>query len=399
MNWRKLFFVVFALSILGCIFVFVAIPRIVDSQFNRITPIGIKPTTDVDRALHAELFVADMHADSTLWSRSLLASHGRGHIDLERLRRGNVGLQIFTTVTKSPRNLNIERNDASSDDITLLAFAQRWPVKAWGSLFARANYQAQRLDRWIDASEGALVAIQTREDIERLLQERSTGKTATGVVLGMEGVHPIEGELEALDDLFAVGFRVVGLTHFFDNEVAGSRHGISGAGLSSLGRRVVARAQELGMVVDLAHASEAALRETIAMARAPVIVSHGGVKGTCDNNRNLSDAELRLVADTGGVIGIGFWPEAVCDISPDGIARAIRHAVNVAGIDHVGLGSDFDGAVTTAFGIDELIQITSALRRAGFSDEEVAKVMGGNVARLLLAVLPRNADSVRDRAG
>jgi microsomal dipeptidase-like Zn-dependent dipeptidase len=112
------------------------------------------------------------------------------------------------------------------------------------------------------------------------------------------------------------------------------------------------------------------------------------VKGTCDNNRNLTDDQIRRIAATGGVIGIGFWDTAVCGSDAAAIGKAIRYAADVAGVEHVALGSDFDGAVVTPFDATGLAQITEALINEGFSREEIARIMGGNVVNLLQNNLP-----------
>ena len=128
-------------------------------------------------------------------------------------------------------------------------------------------------------------------------------------------------------------------------------------------------------------------RSAPAWAR-PVVASHTGVRGVCDNARNLSDAHVRGIADTGGVLGIGFWPTACGGDDAASIARSIRYAVDLAGVEHVGLGSDFDGAVPVPFDATGLVQVTDALLDAGLDDQAVAKVMGGNVRRLLAENLP-----------
>jgi microsomal dipeptidase-like Zn-dependent dipeptidase len=124
------------------------------------------------------------------------------------------------------------------------------------------------------------------------------------------------------------------------------------------------------------------------MATRPLLVSHTGVKGTCNNPRNLSDDELRAVARTGGVIGIGLWDTATCGSDARATARAIRYAVNIVGADHVALGSDFDGGTTVPFDSSGWALLTDALLKEGFSEQVIHKIMGENVVRLLLQVLP-----------
>ena len=142
------------------------------------------------------------------------------------------------------------------------------------------------------------------------------------------------------------------------------------------------------MLVDVAHASAATIDDILAMATRPVVASHTGVRGVCDNARNLSDAHVRGIADTGGLLGIGFWPTACGGDDVAAIARSIRYAIDVAGIEHVGLGSDFDGAVPVPFDATGLVQLTDALLDAGLDDTAVASVMGGNARRLLDETLP-----------
>ena len=119
------------------------------------------------------------------------------------------------------------------------------------------------------------------------------------------------------------------------------------------------------------------------VARRPVVSSHGGVQATCPGNRNLTDAEIRGVAATGGLVAIGYWPDAVCDTSPAAIVRAMRHVRDLVGADYVALGSDFDGNVTTRFDTAGLVHITQALLDDGWSADDIRKVMGMNAIRVL----------------
>lgn len=363
-------------------------PGVVESRLNRVRGRGgiVSPRA---AELHRRLVVADLHADTLLWGRDLLQRGSRAQVDLPRLQEGNVALQAFTVATRVPRGLNIEANDADAfDDLTLLAVVQRWPRRTWTSRLQRALHQARRLSDAASRSGGALVLLRTRADVAALLERRRTRPHLVGAWLGLEGAHALEGGPARLDALEAAGFRMVALTHFFDNEWAGSAHGRTKGGLTTAGRDLVRRLEERRLLLDLAHASPAAIDDALSLSTRPVVVSHTGVRGTCDNRRNLSDAHVRAVAATGGVIGIGFWDTAACGTDEDAIARAVLHAARVGGIDHVGLGSDFDGAVTTPFDAAGLPRLTDALLRAGLSEQDVAKVMGGNVARLLAESLP-----------
>jgi len=339
-------------------------------------------------ALHERLFVADLHADSLLWSRDLLARGARGHVDVPRLIEGGVALQAFTVVTKAPRRMNIERNDDRSDQITLLAVAQLWPPRTWTSFMQRALHQARRFDGAARDSGGRLVPIRSAADLRAYGEKRGRERAITAGLLGLEGAHVLEGDASNLDTLFAAGFRMMSPAHFSDTDVGGSAHGTRKGGLTALGRDVIRRMERQKMIVDLAHASDRTIDDVLAMATRPVVVSHAGVRGTCDNRRNLSDGQLRAIARNGGVVGIGYWPTAVCGDDARAIARAIRHAVAVAGIEHVGLGSDFDGAVTTPFDATGLPLVTEALLAEGFAEEDVARIMGGNVLGLLERALP-----------
>ncbi len=362
-------------------------PAIVESRMNRVTGASI-PVSDRARAIHAKYFVADLHADTTLWNRDLLARGTRGHVDVPRLVEGGVALQAFTIVTRTPRGMNIERNTADTDNITLLALAERWPPRTWGSLTERALYEASRVTDAAARSNGGLTVIRTGADLQAFEAKRAADRRAVAALIGVEGAHALEGNLANLDRLFDAGVRMMAPTHFFDTEIGGSAHGVARGGLTPLGREWVKRMEAKKMVIDLAHASPATIDDVLKMATRPVVVSHTGVRGTCDNQRNLSDAQLAAISDHGGVIGIGVWDTAVCGVDARAIARAIEHAINVAGWEHVALGSDFDGAVTAPFDATGFPQITQALLDLGMDETKIEGVLGGNVRRLLLTALP-----------
>lgn len=364
---------------------FTLAPGFVERDMNKVVATTLPTVTPETRLLHASLQIADMHGDTLLWKRDLLALSGRGQIDLPRLIEGNVALQIFSSVTKTPKGQNYDANSADSDNIHTLAIAQLQPPRTWNSLLERSLFHARKLQSAADASDGQLRVIRTPADLDALLAQRGAASPTTGSLLSIEGLHNMEGKLANLDRLHAAGFRMAGLTHFFDNELAGSMQGLAKGGLTPLGRETIRRMERLGMIVDIAHASHESVAEILAMARRPVVSSHGGVQAVCKVNRNLTDDEIRGVARTGGVIGIGYWDAAICGTEPAKVAQAIAHVRDLVGIDHVGLGSDFDGAVTTGFDTSQLVYVTQALVDHGFTQDEIARVMGGNVLRVLRA--------------
>jgi membrane dipeptidase len=386
---KVLFFLAIVVLVgLGVLF---SLPRIVDKRMNGVAAPPPYAASERARALHERLFVADLHGDTMLWDRSLQSRHDYGHIDLPRLAEGHVSLQVFAAVTKTPRDMNFEHNAGDTDNITLLAVASRWPPRTWNSLLERALYQSEKLHKEEAASGGALRIVRSRQELAAFLASEAPttpGRGRTAVLLALEGLHPLEGKLENVDKLYDAGFRMAGLTHFFDNELGGSAHGMEKGGLTSFGRDVVRRLEEKKMLVDLAHASPKVIDDVLAMAQRPVVVSHTGVQATCPGPRNLSDAHIRAIAAKGGLIGIGYFAGAVCEENPAAIVKAMRHVADLVGVQHVALGSDFDGATSTAFDTTGVILVTQALLDAGFSEADVAAIMGGNVQRLLLDQLP-----------
>lgn len=365
---------------------FTIMPGRIERALNRLVPVPLE-VTQAARDLHATLDVADLHADSLLWKRDLLQRSDRGHLDLPRLAEGHYALQVFSSVTKSPRGQNYDANRSDSDTITGLVKVQLQPPRTWDSLLERSLWHAKKLKGFAQKSGGRLRLISSAPDIDSLLADRRKGDAVIGAMLSIEGLQDIEGKLGNLDRLHAAGFRMAGIAHFFDNEVAGSMHGIDKGGLTPLGRDVISRMEALGMIVDLAHASHASIAEVLAMAKRPVVSSHGGVQATCKVNRNLTDDEIRGIVKTGGLIGIGFWGGAICSTRPQDAALAIAHVRDLVGIDHVGLGSDFDGSTTVGFDASQIAVVTQALLDLGFSEADIRKVMGGNVLRVLRAGL------------
>jgi membrane dipeptidase len=274
----------------------------------------------------------------------------------------------------------------------------------------------------------------TADDIERLHRE---GKIA--ILMGVEGGHQIEGDLQMLDIYYRLGVRYMTLTHTKNDELGDS----SGdkpvwKGLSPLGRQAVARMNQLGMMVDVSHVSDQTFYDALAVSKAPLIASHSSCRALCSAPRNMTDDMIRALARNGGVMDINFYPGFVSQAYNDAygkiekqvadqlaaararyaeqgkrlsyveanhieqqltkdlpvpsytaIADHIEHAVKVGGIDHVGLGSDFDGIDSAPRGMEDASKIPALVRELahrGYSEEDLEKILGGNVLRVMRRV-------------
>lgn len=389
MKWLKRFLALVLVALTGAaVYVFGILPASVGKDMNAIRVAPPYTASPEATALHQSLIVSDLHADSLLWSRDLSRKGSWGQVDIPRLREGNVAIQAFTAVTKSPEGQNIHANAADArDKITQLVMAQRWPMRTWGSLKERALYQAERLLRLAEEDTDFML-LRTRGDVDKLIARRAENPQVLGAFLGIEGLHCLEGNADNLDALVDAGYRMMGPTHFFDNGMGGSAHGESGTGLSEFGREIIAKMDARQIIIDLAHVSPAMIDDILALTSRPVLVSHTGVRGTCDNPRNLSDAQIDAIAAKGGLIGIGLWKTAVCGTDAAATVAAMKYVADRVGTDHVALGSDFDGAITAPFDVTGLPLITEALLSAGYESEDIGRMMGGNVRDFLRNNLP-----------
>ena len=330
-------------------------------------------------------FVADLHCDALLWGRDLTQKSEYGHVDFPRMQEGNVAMQVFTVVSKTPTGQNMEINTAdATDNITLLNIAQGRPVSNWFSLMKRTLYQTAQLEEFSQDFNGNFIIIKSREDVMRLAEMRKTNKNIIGGLLGIEGGHALEGKIENLEKAYEAGVRLIGPSHFFDNELGGSAHGMSGEGLTDFGKMVVKRMNELNMIIDLAHASPKMFDDVLALSTKPVMVSHTGIRAVLNSPRNLSDDQIRGIAANGGIIGIAFFDMAVGEDEIKGIVACMKRVKNLVGIQHIALGSDYDGFVAVPFDITGLSIIVEELMEEGFSDEEIKSIMGENVKRFLM---------------
>ena len=367
------------------LFVIIA-PPIVESDKNKVTiqpPYNVSATAQ--KIIDNTSFIGDLHSDALLWKIDLTKRSDRGHVDFPRMREGGVAFQAFTIVTKSPQGQNFNENSADAFDmITALCIGQGQPPRTWFSLMNRALYQCKKLHRYAKKSKEKVIVIKSKNDIERLLAERESGKNTIGGLLGIEGGHCLEGKLENLDRLYSAGVRMLGPTHFFDNEMGGSAHGTKKEGLTEFGQQVIRNMKKKGMIVDIAHSSEQVVDDILKIYNGPILSSHTGVDGTYSSLRNLSDKQLISIAKRKGLIGIAYFPGAVGSGGIKAIVKAMKYTKDLIGIDYVALGSDFDGSVSTPIDVTGIGLIVDEMLRQQFSETEIKAILGDNLKRFLL---------------
>ncbi|MEZ0274743.1 MAG: dipeptidase [Roseimicrobium sp.] len=392
--------------------------KIADEE--KLNPVRHKEATGVQdstKALHRTLMLADLHADTLMLDRGgrkgIQKRHDYGHADVPRWREGNVGFQMLTvpTITPKPYSQKLNGGWILPNAQWVLASFQGWPTKTWANSREHGLYQARK---WrINGDGWALVPIRTKGDLERFLAQHYR-RTPLGwvpidpqnqpvaSVLGLEGCHALQLKDENTDEEIATrvkefrdaGFRVLAPTHHFDNEIAGGSEGGEQGGLTTLGHRLLREMEKQKMICDLAHASSKTIADVLKYhPRLPLLISHTGVAfrplvGEQKAARLNSLKQARQVAQRGGLIGIGLWPEAVGDAEPKNVARMIKRCINDPGIGskHVVLGSDMDGVVEAAFAANNWCMLTEELR--DLPEGTLRDVMGGNTIRFFLKHLP-----------
>ncbi len=341
-----------------------------------------KSETMEERAarLHAQAIIVDGHNDIPsvlLETRTDLEHPGRAtHTDLARMKASGIGAEFFSIYV----------------DPALSAH----PTLRGGGALRRAIDLVDLTVRAVEKYPADLVLATSVDDIRAAKKD---GKIA--VLMGVEGGHAIENSLGALRMLHRLGCRYMTLTHTNTNEWADSS-GSGGPppvrhhGLTPFGEEVVREMQRIGMLVDVSHVSDETFWAAIRIAKAPIIASHSSARALADQRRNLSDDMLRAIAKNGGVVMVNFWPQFLSNeyaqaragqrpkVPLAAIVDHIDHIVKIAGIDHVGLGSDFDGVPTLPDdlgGIEGLPKITLELVRRGYSDEDILKILGESFLR------------------
>jgi microsomal dipeptidase-like Zn-dependent dipeptidase len=384
--FKKILFAFLILFVLAALVFFSFGPGYIDRSMNKT----IHTLTQSDKVSWYDSipFIADMHCDALLWDRDLLKHHDYGSVDIPRMQQANEAFQIFTIVSKTPRGINYDMNTDKTDQVALLSFAQLQPVADWFSIKSRALHQCNRLHQFAEKSKGSFRVISNQEELKKFIADRAVNKNLTSGMLGLEGAHCLENDINNLDAFYNVGVRYIGLTHFFDNEWGASAHGVTKAGITEKGKQLLKKMEEKHIIIDIAHASPKLIDDIFANTTGPLILSHGGTKGTCDNVRNLSDAQIAEVGKRNGLIGIGMWEKAVCGTNAEATAKAIKYVADKIGVDKVAMGSDFDGAIEASYDITGFEAVVKALLNEGFNRTDIEKIMGGNVRDFFLRNLP-----------
>ena len=364
-------------------------PPIIDRYLNGVVEHPPYEVSVEAQKIYDELpFIADLHCDALLWKRPMLKDLKRAHVDLPKMHEAHVSLEVFTVVSKSPRGLNFEENDSNSDDISMLMIGQGRPLRSWFNLKHRVGVQSQKLHHLEQKSNSTFKIVKNKKDLQSIIEANKDSFQVSGGLFGLEGAHPLRGKFKNIEFMYNKRVRMVGLVHFFDNKLGGSAHGVDKGGLTEFGKKCVQEFERRNMIIDLAHASPQLVEEVTAIATKPLVVSHTGVRGTCDRGRNLSDEQIMAVARTGGLIGIGFFEETMCGLEPKLIAEGIKYVIDLVGYEFVALGSDYDGSVKVPFNITGLPIIVEELLKVGLTEPEIRRVMGENVRDFMLKNLP-----------
>lgn len=312
---------------------------------------------------HKQITVADCHCDTLLEvinkGRRLCNYSEEGHVDLVRLQQGGVNIQFFAAFIETV-------------------------YKPYNAL-TRTLELINTFYREIDMCGGVLVPGHNAKQIRRLLKDDKIV-----ALLGIEGGEALNGNLAVLHALYRLGVRFLGLTWNQRNQIAdGIGERLTGGGLTKFGRDVVREMNSLGMLIDLAHISEAGFWDVLAHSRNPVMVSHANCYALRNHPRNLKDNQITSLAKSGGLLGLSFFPEFTGN-NIDDFLDHLDYVAALAGTEVIALGSDFDGIEKTPDGLEDsrcYPGITVKLFERGYTEKEIQGIMGGNVLRLIETVL------------
>ncbi len=340
------------------------------------------------RDLHTQSLVIDSHNDA------IVAHIRRGNISLANEQTAgsveHIGTIAYLRGPVPPEEeaigiqLNIPKMRQGGVDAAFFAVDV---TRAW------KNHLAYALDAfgWFDAEVAAnapdICIARTANDIRHA---KANGQLAA--VLVIENSEAVERSLNILHSLYLLGVRSIGLTHNPNTWAStGNDEGETGGGLTQFGVQLVKEMNRLGMLVDVSHISERGFWDVLDISEVPVIASHSNCKTLCNHSRNLTNEQLKAIAANGGVVGITFVPGFITEDgwhkSPP-FAQLLNHfeyAIDIAGLEHVGIGSDFDGGGDLLKDATEFLRITEGLSQRNYSDEAIQKVLGGNHLRVFEA--------------
>jgi membrane dipeptidase len=344
--------------------------------------------------------IFDGHNDTILsmmkTGRSFFDRTSEGHIDLPRAREGGLGGGFFAVYISDP--VLVEREKAGGDTIEAVG-AVYADERTWPEPMSLEYAQSQavsilgRLLQIADTSDGNVRVVRTARELEQCLDGG-----VFAMLLHFEGAEPLDPRGDALEVFYAAGVRSVGLTHSRRNRFA---QGVpfkfpsspdTGSGLTDIGKELVRQLNRRKVMIDLAHLNERGFWDVAAISDAPLVATHSNAHALSPSARNLTDKQLDAIRETRGVAGlnfhVGFLREDGARNAETPVSRMVDHIeymVDRMGIDHVGLGSDFDGAVMPAdvkdaAGLPTLVQ---TLRERGYAGDDLRKLLHGNWVRVL----------------
>ena len=342
-----------------------------------------QPMPSETAALHHRCLGIDSHNDSIVHHirRGSIGLAGENSAE-RRSRLGAVRhLREHINAKNSPLQLNIPLMREGGIDAAFFAVDV---TLAWHNHLLYALDALGFAKREIAEHSDDIVLALNAADIATA---KSEGRLAA--LLAVENSDALQRSLYVLDALYEIGVRTMTLTHSTRSHVADGCEVEGGGGLTGFGREVVAAMNSLGMIVDVSHLNERSFWDTLKCSKQPLLASHSCCRELCDHPRNLDDEQLAALAAEGGVVAITYVPMFISEVNPDlaGLLDHIEHAVAVAGIDHVGLGSDFDGGGTLLTDAAEVPGITAGLAARGYGEEELEMILGRNHMRLLAAVV------------
>ncbi|MBQ1178859.1 MAG: membrane dipeptidase [Bacteroidaceae bacterium] len=323
------------------------------------------------REWHRQALSLDTHCDTPMKFDQKIRFDKRDPrilVDLHKMTEGHLDATIMVAYLRQ-----MERDKASLD-----------------AAFAKADRLLNEIEEMVAHSAESVGIAYTPDDLYRLKRE---GRRA--LMLGIENGYAIGDDPTRIEYFRRRGVVYMTLCHNGDNDLCDSARGnAEHGGLSALGRKVISEMNRVGMMVDLSHAAESSFYQAIEASSTPIVCSHSSARALCDHPRNLTDDQLRALAASGGVVQTclydGFLRKEGGATIDDAI-RHIRHMVDVAGIDHVGIGTDFDGdgGIIGCADASEVINLTRRLQAEGFSDPDIEKLWGGNFLRVMRLVQGR----------